>query len=70
MLLLLSAAAPIACVMHAVVGHLLNRDRICFQGYLNRASSGISKPSQLLLHLAALFRNKPFRLCPHLLHAG
>lgn len=56
--------------MHSVAGHMLSRDRICIQGYLNRASSGTSKPVQLLLHLAALFRNKPFRLRPHLLPAG
>lgn len=56
--------------MHSVAGHLLCRGRICIQGYLNRASSGTSKPVQLLLHLAALFRNKPFRLRPHLLPAG
>lgn len=56
--------------MHSVAGHMLSRDRICIQGYLNRASSGTSKPAQLLLHLAAPFPNKPFRLRPHLLPAG
>lgn len=65
-MLLLLSIMRIPCAMHSVAGHLRSRGRFCFQGYLNRASSGTSKPAQLLL----LFRNEPFRFCPHLLPAG